>query len=237
MTSIGRSFAPRGRGVLSYPLSSTRGTDGPRETLQPLLKDTVGETVNDTVAETVANGKPSGQEGRDAVTVDVGALQQEIDDVGQPEDVEDTGDAEEDHGIALVRAGLCLASLPVLRAEAHAPLVDLLGVLLADAEDVEVGEADDEGGRGVEHHHNEQGEIGIGVPGVGAPLEHIPVISRLSPVKGGQEDQAGVEPNGQDADPQPPRGNQRVVGQGLGDGDVSVDADARQGGHGDALQH
>lgn len=185
MTSIGRSFAPRGRGVLGYPLSGTRGTNRPRETLQPLLKDTVGETVNDTVAETVANGKPSGQEGCNAVTVDVGALQQKIDDVGQPEDVEDTGDTEKNHGIALVRAGLCLPCLPILRAEAHPPLVDLLGVLLADAEDVEVRKADNESCRGVQHHHDEESEIGIGVPGIGTPLKHVPVVSRLSPVKGG----------------------------------------------------
>lgn len=185
MTSIGRSFTPRGRGVLSYPLSSARGTNSPRETLKSLLKDTVGETVNDTVAETVANGKPSGQEGCNAVTIDIGALQQKIDYVGQPEDVEDTGDAEKNHGIALVRAGLCLPSLAILRAEAHSPLVDLLGVLLADAEDVEVSEADDESSRGIEHHHNEEGKIGIGAPGIGTPLKHIPVISRLSPVKGG----------------------------------------------------
>lgn len=185
MTSIRRSFAPRGRGVLSYPLSSARGTNSPRETLKPLLKDTVGQTVYDTVAETVANGKPSGQEGCNAVTIDIGALQQKIDYVGQPEDVEDTGDAKENHGIALVWARLCLPSLPILRAEAHSPLVDLLGVLLADAEDVEVSEADDERSWGIEHHHNEEGKIGISVPGIGTPLEHIPMISRLSPAKGG----------------------------------------------------
>lgn len=227
MTSIGRSFAPRGRGVLSHPLSSARGTNSPRETLKPLLKDTVGETINNTVAETVANGKPSGQEGRDAVTIDIGALQQKIDDVGQPEDVEDTGDAEKNHGIALVRAGLRLPGLPVLRAEAHPPLVDLLGVLLADAEDVEVREADDESGWGIEHHHNEEGEIGVGVPGIGTPLKHIPVISRLSPAKGGEEDQAGVQPNDQYADPKSPWGDERVVGQRLCDGDVSVNTNAR----------
>lgn len=157
------------------------------------MENTVGETINDTVAETVTNSQPGGQEGCDAVAVAGGALQQEVDDVWQPEDVKHTSDPEEDHGIALIGTGLHLPSLPALAAEPGLPVADFLCVLLADAEDVEIGEAHDEGCWGIQHHHDEQGEVGVGVPCLCTPLKHISVISRFAPVKKGrQEDQGGI---------------------------------------------
>lgn len=160
------------------------------------MEDTVGETINDTVAETVTNSKPGGQEGGEAVAVACGALQQEVDDVWQPEDVKYTSNSEQDHGIALIGTGLHLPSLPTLAAEAGLPLADLLCVLLADAEDVEIGEAHNEGCRGIQHHHDEEGEVGVGMPGLCTPLKHISMISRFAPVeKGRQEDQGGIQPN------------------------------------------
>lgn len=113
------------------------------------MEDTVGETINDTVAETVTNSKPGGQEGCEAVAVASGALQQEVDDVRQPEDVKHTSNPEQDHGIPLVRTGLHLPSLPALAAEPSLPFADFLCVLLADAEDVEIGEAHNEGCWGI----------------------------------------------------------------------------------------
>lgn len=117
--------------------------------LQSPLEDTVGETINDTIAETVTDSKPGGQEGCKAVAVASGAFQQEVDDIRQPEDVKYTSDAEQDHSIALVWTGLHFPSLPTLAAEAGLPFADFLCVLLADAEDVEIGEADNEGSWGI----------------------------------------------------------------------------------------
>lgn len=94
MASIRGAFAPNCVRVLSYGLTCTRNTHGPRETFQSPLEDTVGETINDTIAETVTNSKPGGQEGCEAVAVASGALQQEVDDVRQPQDIKHTSDPE-----------------------------------------------------------------------------------------------------------------------------------------------
>lgn len=149
MAAIKGAFAPNCVRVLSYGLTCTRSTHGPREAFQSPLEDAVGETINDTVAEAVTNSKPGGQEGREAVAVASGALQQEVDDVRQPEDVKHASDPEQDHGVALVRTGLHLPSLPTLAVEPGLPFADFLCVLLTDAEDVEVGEADNEGCGGI----------------------------------------------------------------------------------------
>lgn len=113
------------------------------------MEDAVGETINDTVAETVTNRKPGRQEGCEAVAAASRALQQEVDDVWQPEDVKYTSNSEQNHGIALIRTGLHLPSLPTLAAEAGLPFADFLCVLLADSEDVEIGEAHNEGCWGI----------------------------------------------------------------------------------------
>ena len=69
-------------------------------------------------------------------------------------------------------------------------------MLLADAEDVEIREADNEGSWGVQHHHDEQCEVGVGVPGLCTPLKYISMISGFTPVEEGrQEDQGGIQPN------------------------------------------
>lgn len=167
-----------------------------------------------------------------------GALQQEVDDVWQPEDVKNTRYSEQDHGIALVGAGLHLPWLPTLDVEAGFPLTNLLCVLLADAEDVEVGEAHREDGRGIQHHHDEEGEVGVRGPGLGAPPEHISVIARLAPVEEGRkENQSGVEPDHENAHAESAGCDQGIIGQGFSDGNVPIDADAGQRGHGYTLQH
>lgn len=196
MIPVEGALAPNCVRILGCGVTCTRSTHGPGEVPQAPLEDTVGETINDTIAETVTNSQPGGQEGCKVVSAASGALQQEVDDVRQPQDVEHASDAEEDHSIALVRTGLGLPSLTALAAEPGLPLADFLCVLLADAEDVEIGEAHNEGCWSVQHHHDEQGEVGVGVPGLCTPLKHISMISRFAPVeKRRQEDQAGVQPN------------------------------------------
>lgn len=76
----------------------------------------------------------------------MGALQKEIENVGEPQHVEDTGDAKKHHSIPSVWPMTCLVaafgSFHLLTGKACSTLSDLSIVLLADAEDVEVGETD-----------------------------------------------------------------------------------------------
>lgn len=170
-----------------------------------------------------------------------GALQEEVEDVRHPQHVEDAGDAEQHHGVAFVRAAFAaLSSLAVaaLRAEASVAFRDLLRVLAADPEYAPVSEADGERRRRVQRRHDEGAKPGVGLPRVGAPLKYVPVVPGLPPAeKRRQEYEAGVNPDEDDAHPQPARRHQRGVRQRSGDGDVAVHANARQGRHGDALQH
>ena len=177
------------------------------------------------------------------MVIQSGALQQEVEDVGHPQHVEDAGDAEQHHGVAFVRAALDpvppLALVPLrLRAEASVALGDLLRVLPADPEYTPVGEAHDERRRGVEQRQDEGAEPGVCLPGACAPLEYVTVVARLPPAEEGrEEDQSGVNPDEDDAHPQPAGCHQRGVGQRAGDCDVAVHANARQGSHGNTLQH
>ncbi|TNN33988.1 hypothetical protein EYF80_055854 [Liparis tanakae] len=232
------------------------GAHGLREAPHAEAEHAVGQAVDDAVAEAVADGQPGGDEGQGGAVQHVGALQQEVDDVGQPQHVEDAGDAEQHHRVAPIRpvasvvaaaapaaaasasvAAGPLAGLHLLAGETRPPLADLPVVLLADAKDVVVGEAHHEGGGRVQQaHHEAREERGRG-PGVGAPLEDVPVVARFAPPEeGGQEHQAGVDPDEGDAAPQAARRHQLVVGQRLGDGQVPIHADARQARHGHALQ-
>lgn len=133
------------------------------------------------------------------------ALQNKIEDIGHPQHVKDAGDAEQHHGVALVWTTFApLPSLtPVtlrLGAEASVTLGDLPGVLPTDLEDTTVGEADGERRRCVKKPHDESAEASVGLPGVGAPLEHVPVVSWFPPAKKRrQEDHSGVKPDERNA--------------------------------------
>lgn len=168
-------------------------------------------------------------------------LQNKVEDVGHPQHVKHAGDAEEHHGVAFVRATFTPALAFVtlrLRAEASVALGDLSRVLPTDLEYTTVGVADGERCRRVEQPHDKRAEPRVGLPGVGAPLEYVPVVSRFPPAKKRrQKDHSRVNPDEDDAHSQPTRCHQRCIGQRAGDGDVAVDADARQRSHGHALQH
>ena len=160
------------------------------------MENTVGETVNDTVAETITNSKPGSQEGCKVAAAASGTLQQKVEDVWQPEDIKHTCNSEEDHGIALIRTSLRFRSLLIPAVESGLPFADFFCVLLADAEDVEICEADNEGSWGIQHYHDEQCEVEVGVPGHCTPLKYISMISRFAPgEEGRQEDQDGIQPN------------------------------------------
>ena len=219
--------------------AQTRGADRPEQAPQALPEHAVGQTVDEAVAEAVADGQPCREEGGHQVAVEPGALQQEVQDVRHPQDVEDAGDAEQHHGVALVGAALAtLPPLALLRAEAGVAPRDLARVLPADAEDAAVGEADGEGGGRVQQRRDERAEARLGPPRGGAPAEDVAVVAGLSPAEEGrQEDEGRVQPHEGDADPQAARRHQGGVGERPRDGDVAVHTDARQRRHGDALQH
>lgn len=126
--------------VMTVSLPGTRSADGSRKTLQTFLENAVGHAVDDAVAETVADGQPGCEEGGRLVGIDPGALQEEVDDIRQPENVEDAGNSEKDRGVALLRTRLSLGRFAVGGAKTYAPFVNLLVVLLANAEDIEVRE-------------------------------------------------------------------------------------------------
>lgn len=146
-----------------------------------------------------------------------GALQEEVEDVRHPQHVKHAGDAEQHHGVAFVRTALApLAPLAFialrLRAEAGMTLGDLSRVLPADLEYTPVGEADGERCWCIEQPHNEGAEPRVGLPGVCAPLKYVPVVTRFPPAeKGRQEDQSRVNPDEDDAHPQPAWRHQRGV--------------------------
>lgn len=139
---------------------------------------------------------------------------------------------------AIPPSATALASLHLLAGEARPSLADLPVVLLTDAENVEVGETNDECGGSVQQAHHEAREEGRGWPGMGAPLKDVPMVAWFAPPKeGGKEHQAGVDPDEGDATAQSARRHQLVVGQGFGDGQVAVHTDASQAGHGDTLEN
>lgn len=151
-------------------------------------------------------------------------LQQEVDDVWQPQQVENTGNAEEHCGIALVRTSL-LTWFRVMRSKPGPALADLPGVLTADAEDVGVGEADGEGCGSIECCHDEGGEEWLGGPGRRAPLNHIPMVPGFTPAKKRrQEDKGRVKPDESNAGSQTARCHQGRVGQWPGDSYIAVHA-------------
>lgn len=170
-------------------------------------------------------------------------LQNKVEDVGHPQHVKHACDAEEHHGVAFVRATFTplpsLTFVPLcLGTEASVALGDLSRVLPTDLEYATVGVADGERCRRVEQPHDKSAEARVGLPGVGAPLEYVPVVSRFPPAEERrQKDHSRVNPDEDNAHSQPTRCHQRCIGQRAGDGDVAVDADARQRSHGDALQH
>ncbi len=214
-----------------------------KEAAETFPEDAVGEAVDETVTEAVANRQPCCEERRHLVVIQPSALQEEVEDVRHPQHVEDAGDAEQHHGVAFVWAALApltpLAFIALgLRAEAGMALGDLPRVLPADPEYTPVGEADSERRWCIEQPHDEGAEPRVGLPGVCAPLKYVPVVTWLSPAKEGwQEDRSRVNPDEDDTHPQPAWCHQRGVRQRAGDGDIAVHTDARQRGHGDALQH
>lgn len=180
----------------------------------------VGKAVDDTVAEAVAYGQPGGNEGEGRTIQHVGALQQKVNDVGQPEHVENACDAKEHHRVAPIwavpsvvpPATAPVSSLHFLAGETCSPLTYLPVVLLANAKNMVISKADHERRRCIEQTHHEACKEGAGGPGVSAPLENVSVIARLTPPKErGQEDQAGVDPDKGDAASQPARCHQLVV--------------------------
>lgn len=205
-----------------------------KETVEALAEDAVGQAVDETVTEAVTNCQPRCEEGCHRVMVQPSTLQNKVEDVGHPQHVKHTGDAEEHHGVAFVRATFTpLPSLTFvtlrLRAEASMALGDLSGVLPTDLEYTTIGVADGECCRCVEQPHNKSAEPRVSLPGVGTPLEYVPMVSRFPPAKKRwQKDHSRVNPDEDNAHPQPTRCHQRCIGQWAGDGDVAVDADACQ---------
>lgn len=217
-----------------------------REPSHAEAEHAVGEAVDDTVAEAVAYGQPGGDEGEGGTIQHVGALQQKVNDVGQPEHVENTGDAKEHHGVATIRsmpsvvapAAAPVSSLHFLAGETCPPLTDLPVVLLANAKNMVISKADHKRRRCVEQTHHEAREESAGGPGVSAPLKNVSVIARLTPPKErGQEDQAGVDPDKGDAASQPARCHQLVIRERFSYRQVAVHADTSQARHRNTLQN
>lgn len=191
-----------------------------REPSHAQAEHAVGKAVDDTVAEAVADGQPGGNEGEGRTIQHVGALQQKVNDVGQPEHVENTGDTKEHHRISSIRpvpsvvptATAPVPSLHFLAGETRPALTDLPVVLLANAKNMVISKADHKCRRCIEQTHDNAGEESAGGPGVSAPLENVSVIARLAPPKeGGQEDQTGVDPDKGDAASQPAWCHQLVI--------------------------
>lgn len=87
------------------------------QAFEALPEGRVGEAVDETVTEAVADGQPCGEEGGCGVVVDPSALQQKVEDVGQPEDVKHARNAEQYHRVSLVwvrRCGLLILWLGFL---------------------------------------------------------------------------------------------------------------------------
>lgn len=172
-----------------------------KEAAEALPEDAVGQAVDETVTEAVANCQPRCEEGSHLVMVQPSTLQNKIEDIGHPQHVKDAGDAEQHHGIAFVWTTFtALPSLPFvtlrLRVEASVTLGDLPRVLPTDLEYTTVGEADGERSRCVKKPHNESAEPRVGLPGVGAPLEDVPVVSWFAPAKERrQKDHRRVKPD------------------------------------------
>lgn len=214
-----------------------------KEAAETFTEDAVGEAVDETITEAVADCQPCCEEGRHLVVIQAGALQEEVEDVRHPQHIEDTGDAEEHHGIAFVWAAFATLS-PLtfitlgLRAEAGLALGDLPCMLPADPEYTPIGEADSKCSWCVEQRHNEGAKCRVGFPRECAPLKYVPMITWFPPAeKRWQENQSRVNPNEHNAHPQAARGDQCGVRQRSCDGDVAVHADASQRGHGNTLQH
>lgn len=236
MASWGWPWAGGSAGLRPLSASQAGGAERPEQAAQALPEHAVGEAVDEAIAEAVADSQPRGEEGGRAMAVQSGTLQQEVEDVGHPQDVEDAGDAEQHHGVALIRA--TLTPLALLGAEAGVALSDLAGMLPADAEYTPVGEADGESGRRVQQHHDEGAEARVGLPRCRAPSKYVPMVPRLPPAKEGrQEDEGRVEPDEGDADTETAWRHQGGVGERPCDGDVAVHADARQWGHGHTLKN
>lgn len=221
------------------------GANRLREPAHAQAEHTIGQAVDDAVAKAVANGQPGGDKREGGAIQHMGAFQQEVDDVGQPQHIENTCDAEEHHGVASVRsvpsvmpATTALSSLHLLAGETRPPFTDLAVVLLADAEDVIIGKTDHQRSRCVEQAHHKPREEGGGGPGMGTPLEDVPMVAWLAPPKERwQEDKAGVDPDEGDAAAKPARCHQLVVGQWFGYGQVAVHTDASQAGHRNTLEN
>lgn len=172
----------------------------------------------------------------------MGALQEKVNDIGKPEHVENTCDAKEHHGVAPVRAMTCmvspLTSLHLLTGKTSPSLADLPIMLLTDAEDVKVGEADHKGRWSVQQAHNKAGKQSRGWPEMSTPLKDVPMVSWFPPTKEGwQEHNARVDPDQDDAATQTARCHQLVVGEGLSNGQVAIYTYAGQASHRNTLQH
>lgn len=124
-----------------------------------------------------------------------------------------------------------------LRAEPGPTLADLPGVLSTYAEDVGVRKAHSHGRRGVERGHYKGCEKRLGSPGRWAPFDDVPMVAWFAPAEEtGQEDEPGVEPDENDAGSKTAGRDDGRVGEWPRDGYITVHADTRQRGHGDALQ-
>lgn len=172
----------------------------------------------------------------------MGALQKKVNDVGKPEHVEDTCDAKEHHGVAPVRTMTCmvppLTSLHLLAGETSPSLTDLPIMLLTNAKDVKVGEADHKGCWSVQQAHNKACKQSRGRPEMSTPLKDIPMVAWLPPTKKGwQEHNAGVDPDQDYAAAQTAWCHQLIVGQGLSNSQVAIYTYAGQASHRNTLQH
>lgn len=172
----------------------------------------------------------------------MGALQEKVDDVGEPEHVEDASDTEEYHGVAPVRPMARVVppftGFHLLAWKASPPLTNFTIMLLTDAENVKIGEADHKGSWSVQEAHHKTSKEGRGRPGIGTPLKDVPMVPRLPPAKKGwEEHNTRVDPDQDDAAAQTTGCHQLVVREGLGDGQVPVHAYAGQAGHGDTLEN
>ena len=180
------------------------GANRLREPTHAQAEHTIRQAVDDTVAKAVADSQPGGDEGEGRAIQHMGALQQEVDYVGQPKHIENAGDAEQHHRIAPIwsvpsvmpAASASLTSLHLLAGETCPPFTDVPVVLLANAKDMVIGKTNHECSGRVEQTHHEARKEGRGGPRVSAPLENVPMIAWFTPPKeGGQENQARVDPD------------------------------------------